>query len=63
MCPGVYDDLSTRDALQSGFEAMNMTGAGTTASRLGTADLGSADLHDMRPNSKMIAMLNPTDLL
>ena len=35
------------------------TGAGTTASRLGMADLGLAQLSDMRENAEMIASLDP----
>jgi methylisocitrate lyase len=35
------------------------TGAGTSASRLGVADLGIAHLHDMRANAEMIANLDP----
>jgi 2-methylisocitrate lyase-like PEP mutase family enzyme len=35
------------------------TGAGTTASRLGMADLGIAQLHDMREHAEMIANLDP----
>jgi len=34
------------------------TGAGTTMSRLGMADLGIATLNDMRENAGMIAGLN-----
>lgn len=60
VCPGVYDGLSARIALSLGFEGLYMTGAGTTASRLGTADLGLAQLHDMRTNAEMIANLAPT---
>ena len=59
VCPGVYDGLSARVALQIGFDGMYMTGAGTTASRLGAADLGIAQLHDMRTNAEMIANLQP----
>ena len=59
VCPGVYDGLSARIALKVGFDAMYMTGAGTTASRLGAADLGLAQLHDMRTNAEMIANLQP----
>lgn len=58
-CPGVYDGLSARVAIEVGFEGMYMTGAGTTASRLGQADLGIAQLHDMRTNAEMIANLRP----
>ncbi|GFF35610.1 carboxyvinyl-carboxyphosphonate phosphorylmutase [Aspergillus udagawae] len=59
VCPGVYDGLSARIAMQLGFKALYMTGAGTTASRLGMADLGLAQLYDMRTNAEMIANLDP----
>ncbi|MCJ1225197.1 hypothetical protein MMC12_001846 [Toensbergia leucococca] len=59
VCPGVYDGLSARIALKVGFDSLYMTGAGTTASRLGAADLGIAHLHDMRTNAEMIANLQP----
>ena len=59
ICPGVYDGLSARIALQVGFRGMYMTGAGTTASRLGASDLGIAHLHDMHTNAEMIANLQP----
>ncbi|OOF89780.1 hypothetical protein ASPCADRAFT_135699, partial [Aspergillus carbonarius ITEM 5010] len=59
ICPGVYDGLSARIAINMGFKAMYMTGAGTTASRLGHADLGLAHLYDMRTNAEMIANLDP----
>ncbi|KAF2240458.1 putative carboxyphosphonoenolpyruvate phosphonomutase [Trematosphaeria pertusa] len=58
-CPGVYDGLSARIAIDVGFEGMYMTGAGTTASKLGHADLGIAQLADMRANAEMIANLRP----
>ncbi|QKX57743.1 uncharacterized protein TRUGW13939_04863, partial [Talaromyces rugulosus] len=35
------------------------TGAGTTASWLGMADLGIAQLHDMKTNAGMIANIEP----
>lgn len=60
VCPGVYDGLSARIALSLGFDGLYMTGAGTTASRLGAADLGLAQLHDMRTNAEMLANLAPT---
>ncbi|KAI9845980.1 MAG: hypothetical protein M1837_004386 [Sclerophora amabilis] len=59
VCPGVYDGFSARIALSVGFQALYMTGAGTTASRLGMADLGIAQLHDMREHAEMIANLDP----
>ncbi|KAJ8122153.1 hypothetical protein O1611_g9913 [Lasiodiplodia mahajangana] len=48
ICPGVYDGLSARTAIELGFNAMYMTGAGTTASRLGQPDLAIAQLHEMQ---------------
>ncbi|KAK7956013.1 Isocitrate lyase/phosphorylmutase [Apiospora aurea] len=59
VCPGVYDGLSARTAIELGFDAMYMTGAGTTASRLGQPDLAIAQLHEMRENAEMIANLDP----
>ncbi|KAK8052171.1 Isocitrate lyase/phosphorylmutase [Apiospora rasikravindrae] len=59
VCPGVYDGLSARTAIECGFDAMYMTGAGTTASRLGQPDLAIAQLHEMRENAEMIANLDP----
>lgn len=35
-CPGVYDGLTARIALNAGHECLYMTGAGTTISRLGS---------------------------
>ncbi|PQE28840.1 carboxyphosphonoenolpyruvate phosphonomutase protein [Rutstroemia sp. NJR-2017a BBW] len=60
VCPGVYDGFSARIALSVGFDALYMTGAGTTASRLGHADLGIATQSDMRANAEMLASLNPS---
>ncbi|KAK8108254.1 Isocitrate lyase/phosphorylmutase [Apiospora kogelbergensis] len=59
ICPGVYDGLSARTAIEVGFDALYMTGAGTTASRLGQPDLAIAQLHEMRENADMIANLDP----
>ncbi|KIW01024.1 uncharacterized protein PV09_07540 [Verruconis gallopava] len=59
--PGVHDGLSARTVLeQGGFDCLYMTGAGTTASRLGTADLGIATINDMRAHAEMIANLDPS---
>lgn len=57
-CPGVYDGLTARLALNEGFECLYMTGAGTAASRLGMPDLGCATLNDMVGNAGMIASLD-----
>ncbi|KAG2421736.1 hypothetical protein HFD88_005712 [Aspergillus terreus] len=58
VCPGVYDGLTARIALKAGFDALYMTGAGTTASRLGQPDLGVITLTEMRQNAEMIASLD-----
>ncbi|KAE9368513.1 isocitrate lyase family protein-like protein [Stipitochalara longipes BDJ] len=60
VCPGVYDGFTARLALNSGFKILYMTGAGTTMSRLGIADLGVATMNDMRDHAAMIASLDPT---
>ncbi|KAL4878386.1 Pyruvate/Phosphoenolpyruvate kinase-like domain-containing protein [Aspergillus karnatakaensis] len=58
--PGVYDGLSARIALNVGFDALYMTGAGTAASVHGQADLGICTLNDMRTNAEMISNLSPS---
>ncbi|KAJ9301717.1 hypothetical protein DTO217A2_7554 [Paecilomyces variotii] len=60
VCPGVYDGLTARIALREGFDALYMTGAGTTASRLGQPDLGVITLDEMQGNAEMIANLDPS---
>lgn len=57
-CPGVYDGLTARIAINAGFQCLYMTGAGTTMSRFGLPDLGIATLNDMRDNAGMIASLD-----
>ena len=59
-CPGVYDGLTARIAIASGFKCIYMTGAGTAASRLGMPDLGIATMNDMLSNAAMIASLDRT---
>ncbi|KAL6708535.1 hypothetical protein ACN47E_002516 [Coniothyrium glycines] len=60
VCPGVYDGFTARIALNEGVDCLYMTGAGTTMSRLGMADMGIATLNDMLTNASMIANLDPT---
>ncbi|KAK5706022.1 hypothetical protein LTR97_001008 [Elasticomyces elasticus] len=59
-CPGVYDGLTARIALNAGFKCLYMTGAGTAISRLGMPDLGITTLQDMVTNAGMIASLDWT---
>lgn len=58
VCPGVYDGISTRLALNTGFDAIYMTGAGTSMSRLGLADLGLATMTEMKDNAEIISNLD-----
>ncbi|KAJ9651975.1 hypothetical protein H2198_008777 [Neophaeococcomyces mojaviensis] len=60
VCPGVYDGLTARIALDQGFDCLYMTGAGTSASRLGAPDLGLISLTEMHANADMIASLDPS---
>ncbi|KAK3674219.1 hypothetical protein LTR78_006066 [Recurvomyces mirabilis] len=59
VAPGVYDGITTRLALAQGFECLYMTGAGTSMSRLGMADLGLTTFTDMHQNAAMIASIDP----
>lgn len=72
LCPGVFDGLTARLALNVGFDALYMvslfywvleisaetrqTGAGTSMSKLGWADLGIATLDTMRTNAEMVSV-------
>jgi 2-methylisocitrate lyase-like PEP mutase family enzyme len=58
--PGVYDGLTARLALAAGHEALYMTGAGTSLSRLGFADLGLVTQETMIANVAMISSLSPS---
>ncbi|KAK0617824.1 Pyruvate/Phosphoenolpyruvate kinase-like domain-containing protein [Bombardia bombarda] len=60
VCPGVYDGLTARIALQQGFDCLYMTGAGTSLSRLGLPDLGLTTLPEMLANASTIASLSPS---
>ncbi|KKZ68629.1 methylisocitrate lyase [[Emmonsia] crescens] len=57
LLPGVYDGFSARIALEVGFDGLYMTGAGSTASILGHADLGLLTQTQMRAHAEMIASL------
>ncbi|KAJ7769688.1 Pyruvate/Phosphoenolpyruvate kinase-like domain-containing protein [Mycena maculata] len=57
--PGVYDGISACIALSEGFDALYMTGAGTSASVLGQPDLAIVTLNDMVGNAGLIAGLDP----
>lgn len=58
VAPGIYDGYTARIALRAGFDILSMTGAGTSMSRLGMADLGMTTMDDMVRNASMIAGLD-----
>ncbi|MBI3454708.1 MAG: isocitrate lyase/PEP mutase family protein [Candidatus Rokubacteria bacterium] len=55
LVPGAYDGVSARLVERAGFQAVYMTGYGTSASRLGLPDLGFAGLAEMVENVRQLA--------
>ena len=55
VAPGAYDALSARLVEQAGFDAVYMTGFGTTASLLGRPDVGLLTGTEMVDNARRIA--------
>ena len=55
VAPGVYDGISARVAAALGFEVIYVTGAGTSASRIGQPDLGLITMTEMTENAARIA--------
>lgn len=54
VAPGAFDGISARIIAKTGFEAVYMTGGGTSASRLGQPDLGLTTMNEMVTNAAMI---------
>lgn len=54
VAPGAYDALSARLVEQAGFDAVYMTGFGTTASLLGRPDVGLLSAAEMVDNARRI---------
>ena len=54
IAPGAYDGISARLIAEAGFEAIYMTGAGTSASKIGQPDLGLITLTEMVANATAI---------
>src|SRR5215211_728994 len=52
LAPGAYDALSARLVEQAGFEAVYMTGFGTSASLLGRPDIGLLSFGEMVDNAR-----------
>ena len=63
MAPGVVDPLYARLVTRHGFEAMYMTGAGTSATRLGMPDIGLLTLTEMVDNAARIAAVSDLPLI
>lgn len=61
--PGVVDCIGARIVAQEGFEAIYMTGAGTTASRLGMPDVGLLTMSEMADNAQRIAQASGLPLI
>ena len=55
VAPGVADALNARLVAREGFAALYMTGAGTTATRLGWPDVGLLTMTEMADNAGRIA--------
>jgi carboxyvinyl-carboxyphosphonate phosphorylmutase len=55
LAPGCYDALGARLVEQAGFDAVYMTGFGSSASRLGRPDVGLMTLSEMVDNAHRIA--------
>lgn len=55
MAPGVADALNAKLVRRHGFEAVYMTGAGTSAARLGMPDVGLLTMTEMVDNAARIA--------
>ncbi len=54
LAPGAYDALTARLIEEAGFEAVYMTGFGTTASLLGRPDIGLLSFGEMVDNARRI---------
>ena len=55
IAPGVSECVGARLVAEQGFDALYMTGAGTTASRLGMPDVGLLGVTEMADNAGRIA--------
>jgi 2-methylisocitrate lyase-like PEP mutase family enzyme len=55
LAPGAFDALSARVVESAGFDAVYMTGFGSTASLLGQPDVGLLTEHEMMENARRMA--------
>ncbi len=63
MAPGVADPLFARLVVRHGFDAIYMTGAGTSAARLGMPDVGLLTMTEMVDNAARIAAVSELPLI
>lgn len=63
MAPGVVDALYARLVAKHGFEAMYMTGAGTSAARIGMPDVGLLTMTEMVDNAARICAISELPLI
>lgn len=63
MAPGVVDAMYARLVAEAGFDAMYMTGAGTSATRLGYPDVGLLTMTEMVDNATRIADASDVPLI
>ena len=61
--PGVADALNARLVAAEGFNGIYMTGAGTSANRLGMPDVGLLTMNEMADNASRIADASGLPLL
>ena len=61
MAPGVVDALNARLVAEAGFEVIYMTGAGTTAARLGMPDVGLLSVTEMA-EMRAVSLMPPACL-
>src|ERR1700722_5280025 len=54
--PSAYDGLSAKVIEHAGFDAVHMTGSGSSASMLGLPDLGFATVSEMSEHGKNITL-------
>jgi 2,3-dimethylmalate lyase len=63
LAPGAFDSLSARLIEQAGFEAVYMTGFGTSASLLGRPDVGLLSFAEMADNARRIVAAVETPVI
>jgi 2,3-dimethylmalate lyase len=63
LAPGAFDSLSARLIEQAGFEAVYMTGFGTSASLLGRPDVGLLSFGEMADNARRIVAAVETPVI